>query len=703
MSAYEYSYEESNRITKSIPDFIDGSGTTYEAIVEIATNNDDYQDLGPRALGQVNKAYETLQELFVKYPEVHSAVTELKGCIANTGLHAGGVVVSGKILKDNIPLVAGSETAVLPLVQVDMDDLEYYSALKIDALGLTTLTMIQKTMDLVGLDYDWYDSEDFSDTKIYEMLRNGETTDIFQMASFVATKMIQDMKVEDIEGLTIVNAGNRPGPLAKNEITGKSMVDLYIERKNSGIVPSIDERIDWILEPTLGTVWYQEQCMLLGQHMAGYTLGGADIRIRKVLAGKKVKMIDEIENEFIYGKKSIYDEDHHVIGISEEDSEHCTGAIAHGFTEEVAKEIFDIMKEFSKYAFNKSHSGCYSALAYKTAWLSCHYPVEWAVACLSTHDKTEKITATLGLCKKREIPILPPDINKSEEGFTVEILPDGTKAIRYGLLGIKGVGARAIEIMKQMRDVKKFTDFGEFYDRVHDKDLLEPFLYNPEKGKNDTNPINKRSESALIKAGAFDELEPNRYKLLNQYLVDIRKEKGTELLDEKDYARKEKLAFEKELMGSYISEHPLDPFPYSDISSADNGDIIETTGMVLKTSTKKTKRGDSYMRAVIETKDDKQTTCMMFSRTYTKYKERMKKGEIVVIVGEVNTQFNNININKVKKIVRQSALDMPAPEVEEEEELEDVEDNTFKPEVRPDPMAELFNPVDSLLQNYGGR
>jgi DNA polymerase-3 subunit alpha len=255
MSAFGYPYDEANAVTQMLPDTIDGNPATYDMIMEVNNDPDKFEDLGTKTISDCKRSATALQDLFTKYPEVYDAVTKIRGCLAGTGIHAGGVIISGKKLAHNLPMIAGSDTAVLPLVQIEMGDLDFFKALKIDALGLQTLTQLKLAMDLIGLDYDWYDSEDFDDEKVYEMLRKGETVDVFQMAGFMATRMIQDMKVEDLEGLSVVNAGNRPGPLAKNKDTGKSMVDLYIERRASGIVPSIDKRIDWILAPTLGCIW----------------------------------------------------------------------------------------------------------------------------------------------------------------------------------------------------------------------------------------------------------------------------------------------------------------------------------------------------------------------------------------------------------------------------------------------------------------
>ena len=348
-------FKEANSITKDIPDMIDGKEVTWDLIEGIAVDpsNEKYSNFTEQEKKQVSNIYDKYQDLFRKYPIIYDAIKSICGCIKSTGCHAGGVIICKEDLRKHSQIYEPNGSSVLPVIQFDMHSIDFMKMLKIDALGLSTLDVIKEAMDLIGLDYDWYDSEDYSDPKVYEMLRSGETTDIFQMAGYMATKMINDFKVNNIEGLTAVNAGNRPGPLEKNSETGKSMVDLYAERRETNIVPSIDPRIDDILKDTYGCIYFQEQCIFLGQRMAGYTLGKADSRVRKPLCKKKVKMIPEIRNEFIYGKKSLYDEDHNVIGISEEDSPNCIGAVRNGFSLEMANQIFDTIEAFAKYSSTK--------------------------------------------------------------------------------------------------------------------------------------------------------------------------------------------------------------------------------------------------------------------------------------------------------------------------------------------------------------
>lgn len=517
-------------------------------------------------------------------------------------------------------------------------------------------------MDLAGIGYDWYDSEDYSDATVYDMLRAGDTTDIFQMSTYTPTSMLADFDARTIDDMCAVNAGNRPGPLEKDLTTGKSMVDLYIERKKTGAIESIHPDIDPILKDTMGCIWYQEHCMAIGRIMAGYDLGGSDMRIRKTLGKKLKKKIPEIRNEFIYGKKSEYDEDHNVIGIKDEPSEYCEGSIARGYSEELSNKIFESMEAFAKYAFNRSHSFCYAVVGYKTAWLSRHYPAEFAVANCTVNENQENITATLSLAKKRKIAVLPPDINHSGVGFTLE-----NGSVRYGLKAIKGVGASVINFIDEYRrqDTVPFKDFDDYYTRIHDTNnpVVNSLLSSlrAQTGKNTPNPMKKDVEVALILSGAFDYCESNRYKLLNHYLIDIKKEKEIKLLgsttpellplNEGEYKRKTKLALEQHYMGSYISEHPLDPFPYADIDSASDNEIIQTTGIVTSVTSKSTKKNSEYLVMKFKAKDDIERTLNVFDdKVIESIKKNVKKNQIVVIKGRVSKKYNNISAISVKPV-----------------------------------------------------
>ena len=658
-------FQESNEVTKDIPDSVDGHAVTYELIEDVALNpdKDKYATMTEREKQGLAKNFDTLKALFQKYPVVYAGVQNICGCIASTGIHAGGVVVANKPINANGAIIDGGDTAVLPLIQFEMADLDFFGFLKIDALGLKTLDVIKKTMELTGLGYDWYDSEDYSDTDVYTMLRDGDTTDVFQLSSYTPTAMLTDFNVVDIDGICAVNAGNRPGPLEKDKITGKSMVDLYAERIKTNTIDSIHADIDPVLEKTMGCIWYQEHCIGIGQIMAGYSLGDADLRIRKVLGKKLKQKIPEIRNEFIYGKASTYDENHNVTGMSDEPSPYCVGALARGYSLELAEKIFDSMEAFAKYSFNKSHSFCYGVIAYKTAWLSYHYPTEFAIANCTVNEDQEAITATLSLAKKRKVNILPPDINHSEIGFSLD-----NGGIRYGLKAIKGIGSSVLSFLERYKqlDPVPFADFDDYYNRIHNpNNPVTIQLINElrqQTGKNSPNPMKKDVELALILAGAFDYCEPNRYVLLHHFIADIRKEKTVKVMGAdmaitnkatmaKEYKRKNKLALEKYYMGSYISEHPLDPFPYADFESAQEDEVVKTTGIVTASSLKLTKTGKQYLTIKFTAKDDIERTVNVFNEKQVEsLRQHIKKNQIIIITGKVSKRYNNINATTISPV-----------------------------------------------------
>ena len=335
---------------------------------------------------------------------------------------------------------------------------------------------------------------------------------------------------------------------------------------------------------------------------------------------------------------------------------------------------------------NKSHSGCYAKLGYKTAWLSYHYPVEFAIANCTVNEEEEKIVATLSLAKKRKIPILSPDINKSGNGFTYEM--DGVKeCIRYGLKAIKDVGAIGVDFIFKYKNITKtqFANFDDFYFKIHANDNIINSLINDvrtQTGKNSTNPIKKNVEVALILSGAFDYCEPNRFKLLNHYLIDIKKEKTVKLLGEEtprtlplklaDYNRKMKLALEKHYMGAYISEHPLDGFAYEDFENAAENQMIKSTFLVNTASLKETKKKKKYLSIKCSDKNDSEITVNVFNESLAlSLKNDIKKNSIIIVEGNVNHLYNNINAKTVKIAVKKvvDTEDMDIPEYSRQEEI----------------------------------
>lgn len=347
-----------------------------------------------------------------------------------------------------------------------------------------------------------------------------------------------------------------------------------------------------------------------------------------------------------------------------------------------------------------SKAFAYAVIAYKTAWLSLYHPVEFAIANCTVNEEEEKIVATLSLAKKRKIPVLGPDINESGTGFTYEM--NGVKeSIRYGLKAIKGVGVKVIEFVSKYRDITKtqFSDFDDFYTKLHANDVVVNNLIDEirlQTGKNSPNPMKKDVEVALILSGAFDFCESNRYKLLNHYLVDIKKEKTVKLPTEEtarnlplkttEYNRKAKLALEKYYMGAYISEHPLDSFAYEDFENANENQVIKSTFIVNSASLKETKKKKKFLSIKCSDKTDTETTVNVFNEDLAlSLKNDIKKNSIIIVEGRVNHQYNNINATNLKiamkKVVDTEDMDIPEYQRNDEpiisEEPEDVLKSMF--------------------------
>lgn len=550
-----YTFKFQNSITKSIPDFLGGESVTYDLLEDIKKNPYNHDNLSPGEIKQANRIYDNLQKLFSENQKLKKAVKKISGAISVISTHAGGVMISSKQLRKNMPLMAGGDSAVLLVSQLNMEGIHYLHGLKIDLLGLKALSIIKKCMEYTGLDRSWYDDENTDDKNIYDFLRKGNTKNIFQMSKYMASHMIKSFNVTDLNGLSIVNACNRPGPLTK-ESYGKSMVDKYKEAVKTLKIPKQNEKIDFIGADTKGQLIYQEQLMMIGQVMAGYSLGNADLRIRKTIAKKDVKKIPEIRNEFVYGKKSIFDKNGEISRMSDEHSEYCKGAVNMGFTEEEALEVFKYIESSASYCFNKSHSCVYAFLAYKTAWLSYYYPEEYAATCMNFYamnGKMNDVTDTLNECQRRGIKILPPDINESKDNFHISLNKDGHKGIRFGLLGIKDVGKPVLDAVKTLINIDgPFTSFNNFLMRTLDpvnnstlrKELSRSYASitrkRDKKGNiiiSVRNPFSKKNITALIKSGAFDIFEPNRYKLLNDF-IKFRNKKNeieNELFEEDKY------------------------------------------------------------------------------------------------------------------------------------------------------------------------
>lgn len=495
----------------------------------------------------IDKALQMSQELRTMYEtdeQIHTLIDmakRLEGLPRHTSMHAAGVVISQKSVDEYVPLARASDGTII--TQFTMTTLEELGLLKMDFLGLRTLTVIQnavrmaekssgKTIDMDRIDYD--------DKAVLASLGTGKTDGVFQLESTGMKNFMKELKPQSLEDVIAGISLYRPGPM--------DFIPQYIRGKNHPETITYDcPQLEPILESTYGCIVYQEQVMQIVRELGGYTLGRSDL-VRRAMSKKKAAVMAKERQNFVYGNPE----------------EGVPGCVANGISEETANKIFDEMTDFAKYAFNKSHAAAYAVVAYQTAWLKYYYPVEYMAALMtSVIDNPGKVAEYIMSCRQMGIRILPPDINEGESGFSVK---DGE--IRYGLSAIKSVGRPVIEaILEERRAGGKFTDLRNFAERVSGKD------------------VNKRTVESFIKAGAFDSLGGTRKQLMMVYmqvmdsvaqekkasisgqmsLFDLmgeeeKQEYTVRLPDVGEYDKGQLLAFEKEVLGIYASGHPLEEY-----------------------------------------------------------------------------------------------------------------------------------------------
>ena len=494
-----------------------------------------------RAL-QLNPDLRKLYEAEEQVKNLIDMSKRLEGLPRNTSMHAAGVVICPKAADEFVPLSRGSDGSIT--TQFTMTTLEELGLLKMDFLGLRTLTVIKNAVDNVqrtnGISLDM-DNIDYNDRQVLASIGTGKTDGIFQLESGGMKNFMKELKPKSLEDIIAGISLYRPGPM--------DFIPKYIKGKNSTtgeIVYSCPE-LEPILSPTYGCIVYQEQVMQIVRDLGGYTLGRSDL-VRRAMSKKKQHVMEQERKNFVYGNAE----------------ENVPGCVNKGISEAVAGEIYDEMMDFAKYAFNKSHAACYAVVSYQTAFLKYYYPVEFMAALLtSVIDNSGKVSEYILSCKNMGISILPPDINQGESGFSVS-----GNSIRYALTAVKGVGRPVIEQIVNERRVR-----GPYKN-------LEDFI-----SRNADGELNKRVIENLIKAGAFDNLGGTRKQFMSIYvqildrivnnkkhnmagqmsLFDIVSEEQKEEFDIKlpdvgEYSKENKLMFEKEVLGIYISGHPLEEY-----------------------------------------------------------------------------------------------------------------------------------------------
>lgn len=465
----------------------------------------------------------------------------LEGLPRHASVHAAGVVISPKAVDEYVPLSRGSEDTIT--TQFNMTTIEELGLLKMDFLGLRTLTVIQNAERLINqrpntqLDMS---TISYEDKNVFEMIGTGKDEGVFQLESAGMKNFMKELKPENLEDIIAGISLYRPGPM--------DFIPRYIKGKNDkASITYACPQLESILSPTYGCIVYQEQVMQIVMELAGYDLGRSDL-VRRAMSKKKADVMAKEREYFVNGNGEL--------GVP--------GCVANGIDEATANHIFDEMTDFAKYAFNKSHAAAYAIVAYQTAWLKCYYPVEFMAALMtSVIDKSNKVAEYINVCRQMNIEILPPDINSGERDFSVS---DGK--IRYALSAIKSVGKGIIDTIVEERNVGgPFESMQDFCQRMFGKEL------------------NKRVMENLIKAGAFDSFQYSRRQqmmvhgqMIDQIAADKKKalsgqmslfdfvsdeeKKAFELKypDVDEYDREELLAYEKEVLGIYVSGHPLEDY-----------------------------------------------------------------------------------------------------------------------------------------------
>ena len=493
----------------------------------------------------LDKALKTSPELAALYEgdeqvrELVDLAVKVEGMPRHSSTHAAGVVITREAAQEYVPL---SCTDGQIITQFTMTTIEELGLLKMDFLGLRTLTVIRDAENLVRQTTD----PDFSietasttDEDVFAMLSAGDTCGTFQFESGGMRQVLMGLKPRDVEDLIAVISLYRPGPM--------DSIPTYIRnRHDPSRITYSTPQLRPILDVTNGCIVYQEQVMQICRALAGYSYGQADL-VRRAMAKKKHEVMEKERRRFVYG--------------STEEGNACAGCVNNGIPEQVANAIYDDMSSFASYAFNKSHAAAYAFVAYQTAYLKCHHTREFMAALLtSVLGNTDKVIEYTGECQRLGIRILPPDINRSETGFTVE-----GRDLRFGLLALKNVGRNLIETALARREERPFTSLYDFCKRLHGVEL------------------NRRAVESFIKAGAFDSLEANRHRMLeglDGILKSVENDSRNNLdgqislfgameetaedefvlPDVPEYTPQEKLQMEKEMSGLYLSGHPLETY-----------------------------------------------------------------------------------------------------------------------------------------------
>ena len=600
-----------------------------------------------------------LKTMYDEQPEVHRLIDTamtLEGMPRHASTHAAGVLITGKPVMEYVPLQRNDEVIT---TQYPMGTIERLGLLKMDFLGLRTLTVIRDTLDMLreqGIDMK---PEDIprDDPAVYEMISAGDTDGVFQLEGGGMRTFLTNMKPTCFEDIIAAISLYRPGPMES--------IPRYIQGKqNPSSIHYETEKLRPILDVTYGCMVYQEQVMQIVRDLAGYSYGRSDL-VRRAMAKKKHKVMAQEREYFIHGK------------LNDDGTIDVPGCVRNGVPEEVASHLYDEMTAFASYAFNKSHAAAYAVVCIETAWLKRYHPVPFMAAILnSVYGNPAKIAAYIQYCRSRGIAILPPDVNRSQWKFTVAKAPDGQLGILFGLGAVKTVGQGAVDAIIRERKNGAYRDIFDFCRRI------------------DTSECNKRVVESLIKAGAFDGMGGNRPQLLAVFesAMDanssLRKQMvdgqislfdmafgGAPLVQENhtlpnlpDYPLRQRLALEKEIAGVYITGHPLDdyrdvlgklPFSTADLDGLEeredrglslDGQIVDMGGILTEVKGKATKKG-AYMGFITLEDLTGQIECLVFPKVYERYQGMMAVDDLVVLHGRLSIREEEAPKLLVEKLI----------------------------------------------------
>jgi len=622
-------YGEADRLAKMIPPPV--QGRHIPLAVSLKENPE---------LANENENNETAKKVF-------DLAVRLEGTIRSHGVHAAGVVIAPDDIVKFVPLEKAQKGVVA--TQYSMVPVEELGLLKMDFLGLSNLTIINNTLRIIRRVYEkeiLIDRIPLDDEKTYQLLQNGDTTGVFQLESSGMKRYLKELKPTEFNDIIAMCALYRPGPLTAG------LTDSFVKRKNGHeAVSYAHDKFRGALESTFGVLVYQEQVMRISKDVSGFSGGDADT-LRKAIGKKKRDVMEKMRVQFIEG-----------------------GEKFGGVDRAVMEKFWEDLMGFADYAFNKSHSACYALIAYQTAYLKAHYPAAFMAALMtSDFDDTDRLTIEMSECQHMGIDVLPPDVNESFVEFAV--VP-GKEQIRFGMSPIKNVGVSAVEEILRARSDGPFESLEDFFDRVNSR------------------IVNKKSIESLIKTGAFDRFA-SRSKLLNniEALLSYSQKKQKEqdsgqtdffgavveeiavrseiTLGPEDtlYTQKDYLFWERELMGLYLSAHPLSDYqtllsekthPISEISKDHEGKKTTIGGIVQSVRVIQTKSG-KQMAFVLLADTSSEIELLVFPSTYEETSWLWVTDKILIIEGKVNALDRDGNLTDEVKVNVMSAREIPHEE-----------------------------------------